>query len=162
MTRTPQPWAVFDIDGVVADAAHRVSHLSASPPDWEGFFARAGDDTALAPGLALVAELRETHRVAWFTGRPERIRATTTDWLTAHGLPVEPLRMRPDGDDRPASVLKAGWLTELAGIRPIAVVVEDNDAVVTALLAAGWPVHHAVWAAPSAPLHTAQERLGRT
>ncbi|WP_181804261.1 phosphatase domain-containing protein [Streptomyces shenzhenensis] len=162
MTPTQRPWAVFDIDGVVADVSHRVVHLTAAPPDWETFFALAGSDTPLPQGLALVAEVLATHEVAWLTGRPERIRAVTTDWLSAQGLPTGHLHMRPDGDDRPASVLKSAWLVELARIRPVAVVVEDDDAVVSALLAAGWPVRQAVWAAPAAPLHTAQERWGRT
>jgi hypothetical protein len=162
VTRTPHPWAVFDIDGVVADVAHRVGHLAASPPDWEAFFAGAARDTPLRQGLAVVAEVIDTHEVAWLTGRPERIRAVTTDWLQAQGLPADRLYMRPDGDDRPASVLKAHWLAELARFLPVALVVEDDEAVVAELLAAGWPVRQASWAAPSAPLHTAQERWGRT
>lgn len=162
MPRTRRPWAVFDIDGVVADVAHRVSHLEAEPPDWEAFFDRADADPPLAEGLALVAEVRSTHEVVWFTGRPERIRTITVAWLIAQGLPVRYLHMRPDGDDRPASVLKTAWLARLAGRREIALVVEDDDVVVSALTAAGWPVRRAAWAAPSAPLRTAQEDLGRT
>jgi hypothetical protein len=162
VSRTRLPWAVFDIDGVVANVAHRVPLLTASPPDWEAFFGRAGRDTPLRQGLALVAEVSRTHEVAWFTGRPERIRAATTAWLTAQGLPAGRLHMRPDGDDRPASVLKAAWLQELARSREVALVVEDDDAVVAALLAADWPVRQATWARPSPALHTAQEGLGRT
>ncbi|QMU78221.1 hypothetical protein GXW83_23475 [Streptacidiphilus sp. PB12-B1b] len=162
MTRTRPAWAVFDIDGVVADVAHRVPHLSATPPDWEAFFARAAGDTPLPQGVDRVAEARRTHEVVWFTGRPERIRATTTAWLTAQGLPAGRLYMRPDDDDSPASALKAGWLRELARLRQVALVVEDDDAVVAVLRAAGWPVEQARWAASSAPLHTAQERWGRT
>lgn len=162
MTPTRRSWAVFDIDGVVADVAHRVTHLATSPPDWETFFAMASGDTPLRPGLALVSELRLTHEVAWLTGRPERIRAKTTNWLLAQNLPAGHLYMRPDGDDRPASVLKTAWLAELAQTRPIAVVVDDDTAVVAAVRDAGWPVRQVSWAASATHLHIAQEQLGIT
>ncbi|MFJ4851712.1 MULTISPECIES: hypothetical protein [unclassified Streptomyces] len=162
MTETRRPWAVFDIDGVVADVAHRVVHLTASPPDWEAFFSLAGSDAPLRAGVALASELMATHEVAWITGRPERIRSMTTEWLRAQNLPVVHLSMRPDGDDRPASVLKTAWLAELARIRRIDLVVEDDDAVVASVRAAGWPVRQVSWATQAPHLHLAQEQWGRT
>ena len=46
--------AVFDIDGVLADVEHRRHHISGRPRDWPAFFAAAGDDPVLAPGVAMV------------------------------------------------------------------------------------------------------------
>lgn len=164
MTRPtpPRPWAVFDIDGVVADVRHRVPHLHQPTPDWEAFFGAAEGDLPLAEGVELVAEYSTDHALVWLTGRPERIRGLTTAWLARHRLPHEHLVMRPDGDDRPASVLKARRLAQLALHRPVAVVVDDDPRVVSELLDGGWPVHRATWALASPPLHYAQERLGRT
>ncbi|MET9532182.1 MULTISPECIES: hypothetical protein [unclassified Streptomyces] len=158
MPRTQLPWAVFDIDGVVADVTHRLPHLAGSPQDWNAFFQHASGDAPLPEGLMLAADVGGTHEVVWFTGRPEHIRGITIDWLTAQGMPVGHLYMRPDEDDRPVSVLKAAWLTQLARERRVALVVDDNEAVAAALLTAGWPVRRATWATSSVLLQTSQAK----
>ena len=42
--------AVFDIDGVLADARHREHHVSGRPKDWDAFFAAVGDDPVVEAG----------------------------------------------------------------------------------------------------------------
>lgn len=154
--------AVFDIDGVVADVRHRLKHISGRQKDWNGFFAAAGHDAALADGIALLAELSESHDIVWLTGRPERLRAITTRWLAKHGLPTEPLLMRADGDFQPARVTKLRLLTELLRERDVAVVIDDDPDVVAALKEVGLPVRLADWVPHEKTLHDAQERSGRT
>lgn len=153
---------MLDIDGVVADVRHRLVHLQSRPKDWQAFFAGAAADPPLAAGLELARELGSDYDIVWLTGRPERLRRLTADWLRGHDLPATPLHMRRDGDYRPARETKLALLRQLATSRSIAVVVDDDPAVVAALQAAGLPVRLADWVPYGETLRQSQEGDGRT
>jgi hypothetical protein len=153
--------AVFDIDGVVADVQHRVHYLNRRPKDWHGFFAAAVDDAPLDVGVALVHELAVTHDIVWLTGRPEWLRALTTDWLQRLELPDKELHMRPNSDRRPARAYKLGVLRKMAH-RGVAAFIDDDDEVVDAAYAAGFPATLADWLPRAEPMREAQDRLGRS
>jgi hypothetical protein len=168
---------VIDIDGVVADVRHRLHHLQRRPPDWFGFFDEADLDLPLPVGIARARALADDHDVVWLTGRPEWLRQVTRRWLAANGLPAGVLLMRPNADRRPARVLKATVLrsissgrpfagAHLGGPRQVAVIIDDDEAVVQRLKADGWPVQRADWldagVTGSARLAVAQEDEGRT
>jgi len=157
-------YAVVDIDGVVADVRHRLTHLERRPKDWDGFFAAAAQDPVLPEGAAVVRELvARGHTVVWLTGRPERCRRTTLRWLAEHGLPAGELHMRADGDRRPARLTKLQTVRRLSRDGRVAVVVDDDDAVVRVLREAGYDVLHAQWMSePQPTLFDAQESEGRT
>jgi hypothetical protein len=157
-----RPVAVIDVDGVVADVRHRLGYLRQRPGDWDAFFAAAVADPPLRRGLELVTDLAVAHDVVWLTGRPERSRADTEAWLASHGLPVDVVRMRPDNDRRSAKVFKLAELRRLSRTRTVAVVVDDDPAVVALLTADGWPVLHADWLPYEDALRDAQEVEGRT
>lgn len=182
MTTSPteplRPVAIVDIDGVVADVRHRVGHLEGYPPDWGSFFSEADLDPPLPTGVARVRQLVDAgHEIMWLTGRPEWLRRITRRWLLAQGLPVDVLLMRPNGDRRPARSLKSSFLRAVAEGRPvpglhdrtpreIALVVDDDDAVVARLRADGFPVEQADWLDLSDEgaerLASAQQVEGRT
>ena len=157
-----RPLAVFDLDGTLADTRHRLHHLARRPKDWDAFFAAAPDDPPLETGVALARESARECDVAYVTGRPERCRADTLAWLSAHGLPPGTLEMRGGRDRRPASTAKVELLRRLAADRVVAVVVDDDERVCDAYEAQGWTVLRARWAAAAPLLEQAQERDGRT
>lgn len=157
-----RPLAIFDIDGTLADVAHRVHWLAGSARDYGAFFCEAIHDPPLEQGLALLTQAAQDCDIGYVTGRPEWCRADTLWWLAEHGLPAGPLAMRRNGDHRPARLAKVQLLAELAAGRVIAVVVDDDEAVVQAYRAQGWPVLQATWAAESEVLERAQEQEGRT
>ena len=157
-----RPLAVFDIDGVLADVTHRLHHLRARPQRWERFFAAADVDPLLVEGADRLWAARQEHDVVYLTGRPERNRALTEEWLGRHGLPTGPLYMREDDDYRPAREMKREVLRWLAGSREIVSVLDDDPAVVRTLAADGWPVELATWLPHSSTLADAQENKGRT
>lgn len=137
---------VFDLDGVLADVRHRLHHVAARPRDWDAFFAAAPEDPVLPEGRAAVARaLDGGHVVVYVTGRPERCRTATVDWLGSHGFPPGQLVMRPEGDHRPARVTKLVALRRMASQMRIAAVVDDDAAVVEVLRKAGHTVVHATW-----------------
>ncbi len=88
--------AVIDIDGVVADVAHRLHHLRRTDAGrWGAFFRAAASDPLLAEGAALVAELATSRDIVWLTGRPEHLRPVTQAWLAV--------------SDNPAALVTAGY-----------------------------------------------------
>lgn len=152
-----RPLAVFDLDGTLADVAHRLHHVTRRPKDWDAFFAAAVDDPPLADGVALCRESARDCEVVYVTGRPERCRTDTLAWLARHELPAGTLSMRGDRDHRPARLAKVALLRELARDRVVAVVVDDDEAVCDAYERHGWTVLRARWADPQPSLFDAQE-----
>jgi hypothetical protein len=155
------PVAVVDIDGVLADVRHRLPHLDIRPPDWASFFATMGDDPPLPEGQAVAAELARGHRIIYVTGRPARYADVTARWLKAHGLPDGEIICRPDGDRRPAHVLKLAVVAEIARRSRVALCVDDNHKVLEALRGGGFAVFEADWAVGTVDLLEAQQS-GRT
>ena len=157
-----RPIAVFDLDNTLADTAHRQRFLERRPRDWDAFFAAAPQDPPIEQGIALALEYAEECEVVYLTGRPERCRRDTLEWLGAHGLPEGRVHMRRDHDRRPARRTKLEILRRLARDREVRVLVDDDELVCADAEQAGFPVVRARWAAPSAELREAQEREGRT
>jgi hypothetical protein len=158
-----QPTAVIDLDGVVADVRHRLHHLDGRRRNWDAFFAELSDDPLLREGAAVVDRLQEDHRIVYLTGRPERTRPATVAWLERHGLPRGELVMRGDADRRPARQTKVqAVLALLAAGHTVAVIVDDDPQVCTAMRDRGWPVLEADWVPRPDVLDRAQERQGGT
>jgi phosphoglycolate phosphatase-like HAD superfamily hydrolase len=87
-----QGLAAFDVDGVLADVAHRRHHLDRR--NWDAFFAAAADDPPLATGVTMARQCADAGlSVVYVSGRPERLRRVTADWLDRHGAELRgPLR----------------------------------------------------------------------
>ncbi|OLZ73245.1 hypothetical protein AVW11_02585 [Streptomyces amritsarensis] len=156
------PLAVFDIDNTLADTAHRQHFLERRPRDWAGFFGAAPADPPLARGIALAVESAADCEVVYLTGRPERCRADTVEWLTRHGLPEGRLWMRGNQDRRPARTTKLEVLGRIARGRQVRMLVDDDELVCQAARAAGFRVVVADWAADAPELIAGQEVEGRT
>jgi len=156
------PLAVFDLDGTLADTAHRQRFLERTPRDWDAFFAAAPQDPPLAAGVALALEYAEECEIVYLTGRPERCRRDTVDWLAAQGLPEGRIHMRRNDDRRPARHTKPAILRRLAAGREVRVLVDDDELVCADAERAGFRVRRVDWASPSDALRDAQEREGRT
>jgi hypothetical protein len=74
--------------------------------------------------------------------------------------------MRPEGDRRPAAVVKVEQLAAAARGRRVALVADDDALVLEAMRAAGHPTRPVDWEARTGPaaaaLRAAQEQEGRT
>lgn len=121
--RAPGPCVLVDIDGVIADGAHRQSFMRSEPKDYRRFFDAAGKDTPIAEAAILLRVIDPDVAVVLVSGRPARIHDMTVSWLREHGFRWDLLVLRADGDLRPAAVAKAqavrdlradGWLPVLA------------------------------------------------
>jgi hypothetical protein len=158
--------AVIDIDGVLADVRHRLHFVTTRPKDWDGFFAAAPNDEPLQQGLARAWELADAHGIVYLTGRPERCRADTEQWLAQHGFPPGDLVMRPNDDRRPARLFKVGQVRRLDRSSGVDLVLDDDAKVVAAMRDAGFVIEQATWMnespAEQATLLDVQEGDGRS
>ncbi|MFE7974949.1 hypothetical protein [Streptomyces shenzhenensis] len=157
-----RPIAVFDLDNTLADTAHRQRFLRGRPRDWAGFFAAAPQDPPIAEGVALAEESARECDIVYLTGRPERCRRDTLDWLAAQGLPQGRVFMRADADRRPARYTKLEILRRLARDREIRVLVDDDELVCDDAERAGFTAVRARWVNRSTALTEAQNHEGRT
>ena len=104
---------MFDLDGVLANAARRQHFLTGPRPDWDAFFAASSEDPLVDEVAALLGLLAPGLAVVLLTARPARIRVTTIDWLSRHHLRWDLLVMRRDGDYRPARQFKQAAVRDI-------------------------------------------------
>jgi hypothetical protein len=92
------PAVVFDIDGVLSDAAGRQHFLERGRRDWAAFFEACGDDPVIEEIARLLELLDPSLAVVLLTGRPQRVQPQTLAWLKRYGLRWDLLVMRSRGD----------------------------------------------------------------
>jgi hypothetical protein len=107
---------VFDMDGVLSDAAGRQHFLEWPDPDWEAFFEACGDDQLIDEVARLLDVIAPEHRIVLLTARPLRVRPQTLAWLKRYELRWDLLVMRDYGDYGAARDFKRRSIAELRGI----------------------------------------------
>jgi len=124
---------IFDIDGTLADCSHRKHFLEETPKNWEGFLDSKLVilDKPIEPIVRLARQLRNFNYLIACTGRNERHRAVTQQWLNRHDLNMCKLLMRANEDFRPDEIVKEEMLRQLQseGYAPW-LVIDDRKRVV--------------------------------
>jgi len=109
----PGPTVVFDIDGVLSDAAGRQHFIEWGRRDWDAFFDACGEDPLVEEVAALLDLLDGDLRIVLLTGRPLRVSPQTLAWLDHNRLRWDLLIMRNRGDYSQVSTFKRGTVAEL-------------------------------------------------
>jgi hypothetical protein len=113
---------VFDVDGVLSDAAGRQHFLdrSVGKRDWNAFFLACGDDPAIDEVHRLLALLDRELSVVLLTARPDRVQPETLAWLERYDVRWDLLVMRPSRDPRSSADFKMDALAALraSGLEP--------------------------------------------
>ncbi|HXX91628.1 MAG TPA: hypothetical protein VEI83_15525 [Acidimicrobiales bacterium] len=109
----PQAAVVFDIDGVLSDAAGRQHFIERGRRDWDAFFEACGDDPLVDEVARLLELLDPALTVVLLTGRPLRVRPQTLAWLAHNRLRWDLLVMRDRGDYAQVSRFKRGAVHDL-------------------------------------------------
>jgi phosphoglycolate phosphatase-like HAD superfamily hydrolase len=108
---------VFDIDGVLSDAASRQHFIERGRRDWRAFFDACGDDPLIEEIARLVELLDPAITVVLLTGRPLRVQPQTLAWLERYGLRWDLLIMRDVGDYSAAREFKRDTVDDLRRYR---------------------------------------------
>ncbi len=107
------PAIVFDMDGVLSDAAGRQHYLDRPFRDWEAFFAACGDDDLIDEVARLLDVLDSDLHIVLLTARPIRVQAQTLGWLRRYDLRWDLLVMRDFGDYEASRDFKRRSVDEL-------------------------------------------------
>ncbi|HVX18332.1 MAG TPA: hypothetical protein VHA73_09885 [Acidimicrobiales bacterium] len=107
------PAVVFDLDGVLSDAAGRQHFLDRPFQDWEAFFAACGEDPIIDETARLLEVLDPALHVVLLTARPARVQPQTLGWLHRYALRWDLLIMRDFGDYASSRMFKHRTVREL-------------------------------------------------
>lgn len=122
---------IFDIDGTITDITHRRKYVKQSPKDWDNFNDLMKDDILQHWAKALIKDLRIRYDIILITGREERFREITLDWLRRNDVHSNMLLMRTTGDKTDDDVIKKGLYERHVEPRyDIIAVFEDRSRVV--------------------------------
>jgi predicted kinase len=117
-----------DIDGTLADISHRSPYDTAKCLD---------DDLNLHVADLIKTLKKQGENVVYFSGRSDKFRRQTGEWLWKHGLLVaedegrECLFMRQDGDNRKDSVVKrALFENHIEGRYNVKGIIDDRPQVI--------------------------------
>lgn len=123
----------LDIDGVVADCTHRLHYIQQEEKDYDNFYKEVVKDTPIQD-KGFIEELEDKYggRVVFVTGRPERTRKDTEEWLDKHyGIKKgsRTMYMRRDHDWRKSEIVKAEMVSNFCSNYPISscLVVDDKE-----------------------------------
>jgi hypothetical protein len=128
---------VVDLDGTLCNSGHR-EHL-ARAKQWDEFHSLLSEDEPWPDVAKFISsfDIADDTIFIGLTGRNERYRPATLDWLFKHDLHLDSLLMRPDNDFNPDHELKPQmldrWL-ESEGLThaDVWLILEDREKVVEA------------------------------
>ena len=123
---------ICDIDGTIADLAHRRVYIITRPKNYAAFEAGIPDDKPIQHIIDTVISFRD---MGWFiimcSGRGAQQREVTLEWMSKHGVPCQKLYMRAEKDYRADDIVKGELLDQiLADGHEPALVLDDRDRVV--------------------------------
>ena len=136
---------IFDIDNTISDASAR-AHL-AHAKKWDEFHSAAIGDPKISDVVALLECAAQFFDVVLLTGRNEKFRNLTMEWLSRHDLDfhVDEILMRPDDDFSPSGEVKSRLLYAWFGskekaLESVIMIIDDEDKVVEHLRNEGFTV----------------------
>src|SRR5258708_39633807 len=95
----PGPAVVFDMDGVLSDAAVRQHYIEGpGRRDWQAFFEACGDDPLVEEMARLLQLLDPKLLGVLLTARPLRVQPQTLAWLDRDEVRWDLLIIREGGD----------------------------------------------------------------
>lgn len=106
---------VFDIDGTLANIEHRLDYVRSKPKNWKAFDAGIPNDKVNEPvAEVFISMMVMKHTIVLASGRNERSRKATEDWLRKNSLNAyEKLYMRKADDFRSDDIVKKEILDEI-------------------------------------------------
>lgn len=122
---------VFDLDGTLSlcNPTGRVKYLIQDPKDWKAFHAACWDEMIEDPPnldiIKLANKLHDFGLIYIITGRNEKYKTITEQWLAIHGIQYDRLFMRARDDKRQDAIIKCEMVWDF--VEHIGCVFEDRD-----------------------------------
>ena len=104
---------IVDIDGVVADAYHRMQGIDRCSGNWADYFKNAGDDAVVEEIARLLDLLTNEIAIVLLSARPLTIRDLTRDWLSRHSVRWDLMILRSSPGVEKPLVFKRRTVREL-------------------------------------------------
>jgi len=137
MNKSSARHVIFDIDGTLSDPTHRMNF--ALMKEWDKFNEEALNDPVIVKMADFMRLLSLSVDVILLTGRNEKYRYITQEWLSDSELDAsyEELLMRSDNDFRPDYEVKIELLEKRFGgkegvLNNVWFAIDDRDQVVEA------------------------------
>lgn len=137
---------IFDIDNTLANVHHRWDHLKGEMKDWKSFFDKQHLDEPYQPVfdvLHAIASHRASDEIIIVTGRDERFREVSLEWLNRHipWISNDHLYMRPSNNRQDDNLLKVtiikNWLQRHPNYK-VGGIFEDRHRIIDAFRNEGW------------------------
>lgn len=136
-TVTHPPIVIFDIDGTIADLAHRRHYMKPPPGEKKNhraFYAEVANDKPIFEVIEWATRLYDAgYMVLLVSGRDNDCALETEDWLRAWGPPYDYLFMRPGGNHADDVIIKTDILNKILKVVPkarIEFAVDDRPRVI--------------------------------
>ena len=121
---------IVDIDGTLANGEHRQHWLKNKPKNWNAYQAAIHLDTPINPVIDLVNILYSTGlAILLCSGRQEKERKATEEWMKRHEVKYTELYMRPTEDYVDDTVIKERMFHRLKEEYNIKFVIDDRKKV---------------------------------
>lgn len=125
---------IVDIDGTLCNLEHRLHHISNKPKNWQKFYESMHLDKPKEDVISIIRTLDAYYTVLFLTGRPEKYRAQTLNWLKNNVLNYvedSELFMRQTNDSRQDNIIKKEiYEKQIAPKYEVTAIFEDRTRVV--------------------------------
>ncbi len=126
---------IFDLDGTLAIIEERLkeSAMKNGKINWKRFFSDELIKKDLPnPPVIKTANLfhQNGFKIYIFSGRSEKTKEATIQWLKKYDVPYDLLKMRAKNDTRPDEVIKKEFVVELSILKNIFLILDDREKVV--------------------------------
>ena len=126
---------IFDLDGTLAIIEKRLkeSSMKNGKINWKRFFSDELIKKDLPnPPVIKTANLfhQNGFKIYIFSGRSEKTKEATIQWLKKYDVPYDLLKMRAKNDTRPDEVIKKEFVVELSILENIFLILDDREKVV--------------------------------
>lgn len=103
-----RPYIICDLDGTLCDIKHREHHAQGKRKNWNKFFEGVKDDSVNQVVAEILKRFADSHDIVFLSGRPERCRVDTIEWLANKaGIHDPEVHMRKDDDFRQDQIVKS-------------------------------------------------------
>ena len=126
---------IFDLDGTLAiiDERLKESSMKNGKINWKRFFSDELIKKDLPnPPVIKTANLfhQNGFKIYILSGRSEKTKEATIQWLKKYDVPYDLLKMRAKNDTRPDEVIKKEFVVELSILENIFLILDDREKVV--------------------------------